>query len=436
MSAPSDRGIGDKATSARIMSREKQIGLHTKNRKAVQGRFLDFDSEFKAPNYPKSKDDVKFLDEALGENFIFSDLTTKERSLLIKAMQKQECKEGELIIQQGDTGDFFYICEQGRITFVADGKDVGSCGKGGSFGELSLLYDSPRAATCVASSDAKLWKVDQATFRNLLARGAKDQEADIVDVLMKVPLLKDMDRGLISKFSTVLTIVKFSEGETIVKKGDEGDIFYIINEGQVRVHDIGLGDASYADQMLKGGDWFGERALDRNTFEATIGSLEDILGHESKKRFIKSVPIFAKSELLQIEYDHLVKLVSEKKYKKGHKLAEAGKSGKQYLWIVKEGKLMISSASGEIFFLGSGDYFGDKAVRERGEYVSEETCLCEEDTVCWVLKRSDIESVIGDVKRLGKSIPFVPTSLNTAITLKDVKKHRILGMGMYPCSHV
>jgi cAMP-dependent protein kinase regulator len=114
-----------------------------------------------------------------------------------------------------------------------------------------LLYDSPRAATCVASTDdAKLWKVDQTAFRQLLARTAKDQVADIVDVLAKVPLLRDTDRGLISKFSTVLTTVKFSEGETIVKKGDDGDIFYIIHEGQVRVHDIGLGDASYVDQII------------------------------------------------------------------------------------------------------------------------------------------------------------------------------------------
>jgi cAMP-dependent protein kinase regulator len=459
MTAPAARGIpAGKDASSRIFNREQQIQMHTKEknaRKAVRGRFLDFDSEFKAPNYPKTKDDVKFLDEALGENFVFSDLTNTERDLLIKAMQKQEAQEGEIIIKQGDVGDFFYILEKGSINFVADGKDVGSCGKGGSFGELSLLYDSPRAATCVASTDAKLWKVDQGTFRHLLARTAKEQEGSIVDVLAKVPLLKDMDRGTVSKFATVLTTVKFGEGEAIVKKGEEGDIFYIINEGQVRVHDIGLGDASYADQILKHGDWFGERALmtgepraanvtamtevqafavDRVTFESTIGSLESILGNESKKRFIKSVPIFAKSELLGIEYDHLVSMVKEKKYKKGTKLMEAGQPGQQNLFIVKEGKLLITSADGKIFVLGGGGYFGDKAVKEKGDFISEETCVCDEDTVAWVLQRSDIESVIGDVRRLGKSLPFTPSTLNTSIALKDIKKHRILGMGTFTLS--
>jgi hypothetical protein len=90
---------------------------------------------------------------------------------------------------------------------------------------------------------------------------------------------------------------------------------------------------------------------------------------------------------------------------------------------------MITSKDGDIFFLGSGDYFGDKAVQADGEYVSTETCVIEDDAVCWRLKKSDIEAVIGDIKRLGKPIPFTPKHFDTTITLKDVKKHKMLGMG-------
>ena len=427
--------------------------MHANNRKAVQGRFLDVDADFTPPKYPKSKEDIKFLDEALGENFIFAELSAKERSLLIEALQKQECKSGEVIIKQGDVGDFFYICETGTVKFVADGKDVGSCSTGGSFGELALLYDSPRAADCVAETACKLWKVDQSTFRMLLAQSNAAQEGDITDTLAKIDLFKGLDKAVISKFASVLSTVTFAEGEAIVQKGEQGDIFYIINDGQVRVHDIGLGDSSYADQVLKKGDWFGERALmtgepraanvtamsetqafavDRKTFETTIGPLESVLGIEAKKRYIRSVPIFAESQLLQVEYDHLVSLMVQKKYKKGDKLAEAGKPGHQYLWIVQEGKLMVTNSEGKIFFLGSGDYFGDKGIlhkEDKGEYLSEDTCVCEEDTACWVVKRKDIEEVIGDIKRLGKPIPFTPASRDTSVELNDVKKHRMLGMG-------
>eukprot|EP00980_Cylindrotheca_fusiformis_P029538 scaffold23501_cov171-Cylindrotheca_fusiformis.AAC.1 len=173
-------------------------------------------------------------------------------------------------------------------------------------------------------------------------------------------------------------------------------------------------------------------AVDRKTFENTIGPLESVLGNEAKKTYIKSVPIFAESKLLQIEYDHLQTLMVENKYEKGTKLAEAGKPGHQYLWIVKEGKLMVTNSEGKIFFLGSGDYFGDKAVRhkyEKEDFVSEDTCVCEEDTICWILKRKDIEEVIGDLKRLGKPIPFVPATRDSSVDLKDIKKHQMLGMG-------
>lgn len=449
-----------KDETSRIAAREQQVHLHAKahknkdkNREKVRGRMMDFDSAFTPPTYPKNDSDIKFLDKALGENFVFSDLSKKERQLLINAMQKQEAKEGEVIIKQGDLGDFFYICEVGTVNFVADGNAVGSCGTGGSFGELALLYDSPRAATCVAGADCILWKVDQRTFRYLLATTAKQGESNIVDVLSKIDLFKDLEPQTLTKFADVLTTVKFKDGERIVEKGQQGDIFYIINEGQVRVHDIGLGDATYADQILKKGDWFGERALmtgepraanatamtdvvtfacDRETFISTIGSLEAILGQASKKRFIQSVPIFAKSSLLPIEYDHLVSMLQVRKYKKGEKLAEAGKVGDNpSLWIVKEGKLMITSKDGNIFFLGSGDYFGDKAVQADGEYISNETCIVEDDAVCWRLKKADIISVIGDVHRLGKPRPFTPKLFDTSITNADVKKLKILGMGMY-----
>mmetsp|Transcript_588 Transcript_588/g.1217 ORF Transcript_588/g.1217 Transcript_588/m.1217 type:complete len:787 (+) Transcript_588:181-2541(+) len=446
-------------SQAAIKSREDQIQLHTaartknKDRAALRGRVLDFNDAFEAPVHPKSDQDTAFLDNALGSNFIFSDLSDRERKMLIDAMQKETAEEGDMIIKQGEEGDFFYICQSGKINFICDGRAVGSCGAGGSFGELALLYDSPRAASCMAGADTILWKVDQGTFRHLLARSAKELEGNITEVLSKIDLFKDLDRQTIAKFADTLNTMKFQEGQRIVEKGQKGDVFYIVKNGQVRVHDIGLGDASFDDEVHEAGYWFGERALmtgapraatvtamtevdvfacDRKTFEATIGSLESILGRASRKRFVKSVPIFSKSLLSDLEFDKLVSMLKVRKYAKGQKLAEAGKVGDNpSMWIVKEGKLMITEKNGEIFFASSGDYFGDKAVQADGEYVSTETCIVEEDSVCWRLKKTDIEAVIGDVNRLGKPIPFTPKAFDSTLTISDIKKHKMLGMGAF-----
>jgi CRP-like cAMP-binding protein len=441
--------------SVRIASREDKIKQNVKakianGRMKIAARPLELNGEFEPPKYPKTDANVKFLDSALEENFIFSDMSKKERNMLIDAMQEQVAGKGDVIIKQGDVGDFFYICESGNLTYVVDGKDVGSCSAGGSFGELALLYDAPRAATCIASTAVQLWKVDQTTFRHLVMRQAKVEQSDIAECVAKIPLLQDMDPALVSKFKGVLTTLKFSEGELIVKKGDVGEVFYIISQGQVEVHNIGTGSARFIDQILKPGDWFGERALmtgapraadataltdvvafacDRETFETSLGSLESILGHESKKRFLKGVPIFASSSLLEVEYKQLVDRLEEEKYAKGHKLAEAGKIAEQKLYIVKEGKLTVNNKEGTIFSLSSGDYFGAEAVKGMPGALGEYNCVCDEDTVCWVLTRESLKAVIGDIKRLGEAIPFVPSTINTSIQLKDVKKDRMLGMG-------
>ncbi len=40
-------------------------------------------------------------------------------------------------------------------------------GEGGSFGELALIYGTPRAATVKAANDVKLWGIDRDSYRKL-----------------------------------------------------------------------------------------------------------------------------------------------------------------------------------------------------------------------------------------------------------------------------
>lgn len=43
---------------------------------------------------------------------------------------------------------------------------------GESFGELSLLYNAPRAATIIAKNDCILWALDRETFNNIVRDAA------------------------------------------------------------------------------------------------------------------------------------------------------------------------------------------------------------------------------------------------------------------------
>lgn len=49
-----------------------------------------------------------------------------------------------------------------------NGETVTSIGEGGSFGELALIYGTPRAATVRARSALKLWGLDRDSYRRIL----------------------------------------------------------------------------------------------------------------------------------------------------------------------------------------------------------------------------------------------------------------------------
>ena len=69
----------------------------------------------------------------------------------------------------GDAGDNFYVVESGEFDIFVNGNKVASRGPGSSFGELALLYNSPRAATVTTRTPAVVWALDRHTFRHMLA---------------------------------------------------------------------------------------------------------------------------------------------------------------------------------------------------------------------------------------------------------------------------
>ena len=50
---------------------------------------------------------------------------------------------------------------QGEVEIYVNGEKVLNIGEGGSFGELALIYGTPRAATVKAKTDVKLWGIDR-----------------------------------------------------------------------------------------------------------------------------------------------------------------------------------------------------------------------------------------------------------------------------------
>ncbi len=60
------------------------------------------------------------------------------------------------------------LCSLFCLQVYVNGEWVTSIGEGGSFGELALIYGTPRAATVKAKTDLKLWGIDRDSYRRIL----------------------------------------------------------------------------------------------------------------------------------------------------------------------------------------------------------------------------------------------------------------------------
>lgn len=74
---------------------------------------------------------------------------------------------------------------------VVNGEKVLTIGEGGSFGELALIYGTPRAATVKASAagDVKLWGIDRDSYRRILMGSTIRKRKMYEEFLSKVSIL-------------------------------------------------------------------------------------------------------------------------------------------------------------------------------------------------------------------------------------------------------
>jgi cAMP-dependent protein kinase regulator len=71
-----------------------------------------------------------------------------------------------------------------------ESKHVHTYDSSGSFGELALLYNMPRAATIQAATEGSLWGMDRQTFRRILLKSAFKKRKMYESLLESVPMLK------------------------------------------------------------------------------------------------------------------------------------------------------------------------------------------------------------------------------------------------------
>lgn len=230
---------------------------------------------------PKSPNQRARIEASISNNLLFRNLDEDQHKDVLNAMKEVTVPQGTEVIVQGAVGDFFYVVEEGAfevwvrgppthtyagpgqtaVTTPGEEKKVASYGPGGSFGELALMYNAPRAATVVATSTATMWALDRVTFRSILMEHTSRKRKMYESFLSEVPILASLNTKERAKIADALEEKVYDEGESVVVEGEVGKNFYIIESGRAEVSRRRRTSTSSHDEEILGnltkGDYFG-----------------------------------------------------------------------------------------------------------------------------------------------------------------------------------
>lgn len=406
--------------SKRLRKGQSTRKLRTKSIRAKP--LLELRKEFTPSVVRKAAEDEQVLRAAVTKNFVFEKVVDSAVEQLVQAFEETSTYEpGQVIIQQGDEGDYFYVVKAGEVSFEVNKKVVGSAKAGASFGELALLYTCPRAATVKATAGTKLWRLEQTVFRYVLQSQTRESKASKLKLLENIDFFNQMEKEDLERCVKVMTPRRYESGEYIVTKGDDGDAFYVIESGELKVTDISVGETSYEDVSLGPGEFFGERALvksepraanvigmtsgtlfsiDRETFEKVCGSFVRLILKSQDKSRLSGLKVVKAAGLDAETVAELSQYLEDEMYRKGKDIFVQGEETRPALYLVREGLIQIRYSDGTEKIIKEGGYFGEEHLLAdaKGKVVKEviakySATAIQDQSICGVLTLADCRKV-------------------------------------------
>jgi len=412
----------------------------------------------KAEKVEKSEEARATIAAATKESALFAGLTEEQRTEIIDVMFPVPCEPGKVVIAQGDVGDNFYIVDTGEYEVYlkqAGDKAVHTYKAGNAFGELALMYNSPRAATVKCSSAGSLWGLDQGTFRQVLMGTNKAAIDDTAQFLKSVDILSPLTDEQREKVGAILEKVTHTKGQLAVTQGDPAASLYVVKAGSLSASVQGVDE----HKELVVGSYFGENALSKAanpTFTATVEvtSAEAELYQLDRTKFVAllgdltkamqanlGLTVLSEMEFFQAlgpsERQLLMDSMKESKFAKGEDIITEGEEVKETanFYIISSGSVKVT-ANGDLVkaSLTSGNYFGEIALLEDKPRMA--TVTATSDTVCMTIDRVAFTKILGPMNDLmtreaDKRQTEAEAAQKASIKLSELKMMSILGVGTF-----
>jgi CRP-like cAMP-binding protein len=413
-----------------------------------------------SPRAPKSPETTELIVQALMGNFLFYAIDRADVEAIADEMTEKVVDAGDVVINEGDSGDFVYVVESGQFTVTVKGSVVGSVQRGACFGELALIYNCPRTATVSCATGGKLWALDRITFRRLVARLQREQLGECKNALRKVTLLHPLTESQLGQLAEAAQLVTFAHGERIIKKGERGNVLYIIKSGSVLCTDFDSTGTNPTSLQLTENDYFGERALmthepraanvtaetdvtlialDRQAFDDLLGSLREVIDHNLSVRVLQSIPLL--QHLSAGEKERLFEALEPVTFADGEYVIREGEAGSTF-YIIKSGSAIVKTSGdagpnqgkAQVATLTAGHFFGEMSLL-RGEPRKADVIADGGALECLQLDRDRFVELLGPVQdvlnREAEERGLVLRRQQSRVLFDDLAVLRTLGCGTF-----
>lgn len=176
---------------------------------------------------------------------IFATMSDQDLDLLLSRLRLERHPAGRMIVRQGEMGDRFYIVRRGHVEVTQrDEKGVtrivNQLDRGDYFGEVALLRDQPRNATCRATVPTETLSLSRQDFSALVEsrfslRENVDRSLARAELLRRIPLFSELNGLQIQHVAAQLRQEDLGAGEFFIRQGEAGETFYVIESGRVQV---------------------------------------------------------------------------------------------------------------------------------------------------------------------------------------------------------
>ena len=124
----------------------------------------------------------------LKKSYLFRNLSENTLEAIARNMKKEKFNKGDIIIQEGTSGNTFYLISKGKVTIMKEGKPLRVLDTGECLGEKSLLSnDSLRTASAIAEEKVICYIIYKKEFDMIL------KEPNTREYLLKKLALQNTD---------------------------------------------------------------------------------------------------------------------------------------------------------------------------------------------------------------------------------------------------